>query len=117
MMTADSTETEHRAQSTSQSTYLQLSVLALNFVLRDDDDDDDDELQIFRGHSDCLICAREHGCPWDSNTCLTAAREGHLDCLIWARKHGCPWNPVQCRITATHNNRHNILDWMSSIGL
>lgn len=30
------------------------------------------------GWINVLIWAREHGCPWDENTCSAAAREGHL---------------------------------------
>ena len=39
-----------------------------------------------------LQWAREHGCPWDANTCNAAAAGGHLEVLKWAREQGCPWD-------------------------
>jgi len=32
-----------------------------------------------------LRWAREHGCPWDHETCSLAARGGQLKVLQWAR--------------------------------
>ena len=53
-----------------------------------------------RGYVNTLIWAREHGCEWNSDTCMIAAEGGHLDCLIWAREHGCNWNRDTCRSAA-----------------
>jgi hypothetical protein len=39
---------------------------------------------------------RDNGCPWDTNTCLAAARHGHLEVLQWARSNGCPWDRRLC---------------------
>jgi len=38
-----------------------------------------------------LQWARANGCPWDVDTCSSAARGGHLHVLQWARAAGCPW--------------------------
>jgi hypothetical protein len=35
---------------------------------------------------------REKGCPWDEETCSSAAYSGNLEILTWARDNGCPWN-------------------------
>jgi hypothetical protein len=43
-----------------------------------------------------LKWAREHGCPWNSDTCSFAARGGHLTVLRWARKQGCEWDEETC---------------------
>jgi hypothetical protein len=37
-----------------------------------------------------LKWARENECPWDAETCSSAARAGHLDILKWARENECP---------------------------
>ena len=39
-----------------------------------------------------LKWARENGCPWDWETCASAAERGHLEVLKWARENGCPWD-------------------------
>ena len=39
-----------------------------------------------------LMWLRAHGCPWDEETCVYAAREGCLDVLQWAHENGCPWD-------------------------
>lgn len=44
-----------------------------------------------RGYLDCLKCAHEMGCLWDSGTCAGAASGGHLECLRYAHENGCPW--------------------------
>ena len=43
------------------------------------------------GHLECLIYARENGCPWSPYTTSNAARYGHLECLKYAHENGCPW--------------------------
>ena len=45
-----------------------------------------------------LQWSREHGAPWCSLTCCSAASSGHLDVLRWARENGCPWD---IRVPAT----------------
>ena len=42
------------------------------------------------GELEVLKWAREHGCPWDSDTCTYATVFGHTTLLRWAREHGCP---------------------------
>jgi hypothetical protein len=54
------------------------------------------KLNLRRYNLDVLQWAREHDCPWDSNTCLFAASRGHLEVLQWARAHGCPWHKQMC---------------------
>jgi hypothetical protein len=46
------------------------------------------------GHLEVLKWARENGCPWDEQTCSSAATGGHLEVLKWARANGCPWERV-----------------------
>lgn len=36
-----------------------------------------------------MIYAYENGCPWDRDTCSTAAMYGHVDCLKFAHEKGC----------------------------
>jgi hypothetical protein len=43
------------------------------------------------GHLEMLKWARENGCPWDEQTCYSAASGGHIEVLRWARENGCPW--------------------------
>jgi hypothetical protein len=56
------------------------------------------------GHLDCLRYAHEQGCPWDTETCRYAAQGGHLDCLRYAHEHGCPWNTDTCRYAAEYSH-------------
>jgi len=37
-----------------------------------------------------LQWAREHGCPWDSVTCIYAVQNRRIGVLRWAIEHGCP---------------------------
>jgi hypothetical protein len=41
---------------------------------------------------DVLKYAHENGCPWNEETCSSAASNGHLDVLKYAHEHGCPWD-------------------------
>ena len=34
-----------------------------------------------------LAWAKASGCPWNEQTCASAAAGGHLDVLMWAREH------------------------------
>jgi len=42
------------------------------------------------GNLNCLKYAHENGCPWNENTCCSAAENGHLECLKYAHENGCP---------------------------
>jgi len=44
--------------------------------------------------------AREHGCPWDEDTCALAAAGGYLNVLKWMREHHCPWHEDTCHFAA-----------------
>ena len=37
-------------------------------------------------------------------TCRFAVREGNLDCLIWARENGCPWDERICKNAAEYGH-------------
>ena len=41
------------------------------------------------GHLDVLQWLRANGCPWDTNTCIYAAKGGHFELLKWAKANGC----------------------------
>ena len=56
------------------------------------------------GHLACLVCAHEHGCPWDEETCGTAAMKGNLACLQYAHEHGCAWDSDTCSIAAQYGH-------------
>ena len=60
------------------------------------------------GHLEVLRWAREHHCPWNSETCLFAATFGHLEVLQWAREHHCPWDWETC---AAHADNLEVLRW------
>ena len=47
-----------------------------------------------------LQWARANGCPWDEDTCASAAKRGHLEVLKWARENGCPWDENTRRLAA-----------------
>ncbi len=38
---------------------------------------------------ECLTILHENNCPWDENTCESAAT--NLDCLMYLHENGCPW--------------------------
>ena len=48
-----------------------------------------------------LKWAREHGCPWDEETCGYAVMRGHFEVLKWARENGCPWDEETCRYASS----------------
>ena len=52
------------------------------------------------GHIECLKYAHEKGCPWDEKTCWSAAYYGHLECLTYAHENGCPWDEKTCSCAA-----------------
>ena len=67
------------------------------------------------GHLEVLRWARKNGCPWDENTCAYAALNGHLKVLRWAREYGCPWNEDSCSFAA-ENGHLDVLQWASENG-
>ena len=62
------------------------------------------------GHLRVLQWAREHNCPWDSNTCCHAARAGQL-VLHSARENDCPWDWWACTYAAM-DGQLEVLQWM-----
>lgn len=42
------------------------------------------------GSLECLIYAREHGCPWNADVCDVALANGHEACVLYALQHDCP---------------------------
>ena len=59
--------------------------------------------------SRCLRYAHENGCPWDEETCTSAAAGGHLGCLKFA-ENGCPWDELTCSL-ATRNGHLECLKY------
>ena len=59
-----------------------------------------------------LQWAHENGCPWDENTCVSAAKKGNLDILKWARLAGAPWNRRAVKISAESYGHQHILYWL-----
>ena len=57
-----------------------------------------------------LKWARQHGCPWNENTCSDAARGGHLGVLQWARQNGCPWSE-ETASAAAYAGHLAVLQW------
>jgi hypothetical protein len=51
-----------------------------------------------------LKWARENECPWDKETCKSAAEKGNLEMLQWAYEHGCPWEEGTCSAAASCGN-------------
>ena len=56
------------------------------------------------GHIECLKYAHENGCPWDDWTCLSSAKNNHLECLKYAHKNGCPWDNWVCYWAAKYGH-------------
>ena len=54
-------------------------------------------------------------CPWDADTCTSAAEGGHLERLQWLRANGCPWNKWTC-INATKGGHDAIVQWAKANG-
>jgi hypothetical protein len=67
------------------------------------------------GHLEVLRWARENGCPWNSNTCSSAANGGHFEILKWARENGCPWGSSTCAY-AVKGGHFEILKWARQNG-
>jgi hypothetical protein len=62
-----------------------------------------------------VVLGMTNGCPWDSYTCSTAARNGHLEVLKWTRANGCPWDDATSA-AAAQNGHFEILHWARSNG-
>ena len=58
---------------------------------------------------------REQGCPWNTLTCLAAARGGDLATLQWAREHGCDWHERTCAVAAKRGHLE-LLQWAAASG-
>ena len=55
------------------------------------------------GHLECLQYLRENDCPWNSDTCSSAASGGYLNIFEWALENGRP-----CKIDI-HSTSPNLL--------
>ena len=51
-----------------------------------------------------LKYCRVNGCPWNEETCKTAAEYGHFDIFQWAHENGCPWHEATCEFAAKHGH-------------
>ncbi len=49
-------------------------------------------------------------CPWDADTCTSAAEGGHLERLQRLRANGCPWNKWTCAYAA-QGGHLEVLQW------
>ena len=63
-----------------------------------------------KGQLEVLKWLRANGCPWDEQTCASAAQAGHLEVLQWARANGCPWDKYTCS-EAAENGHLEVLQW------
>jgi len=68
-----------------------------------------------RGKIESLTSLRANGCPWDEDTCYSAAHAGHLEVLQWAHRNGCPWDHWTCNVAAMYG-RLEVLQWASQNG-
>ena len=71
-----------------------------------------------RGHLEVLRWAREHGCPWESDSCIQAARVGHLEVLQWMRENDATdevWNENRVRANAAGPRRQEVLTWLDEL--
>jgi hypothetical protein len=67
------------------------------------------------GHLEVLRWAREHHCPWTSNTCMHATRAGQLEVLQWVRENdaaGEVWIERLVRRHADGPRRQEVLMWL-----
>ena len=63
-----------------------------------------------------LQWAREHACPWDSDTCHAAAFHGHVEVLRWAWTHGCPVGWVHVGYCAAQGGHLEVLQVARELG-
>jgi hypothetical protein len=59
----------------------------------------------------------ENECPWDEESCITAAKCDSADMLRWLREHGCPCNIVQAADAAACMNRVAVLEYLQQDGV
>ena len=58
-----------------------------------------------------LKWARKNGCPWNEDTCNSAARSGHLAVLQRVYDNGCPMNSNLMCINAEYSGYLAVLKW------
>jgi hypothetical protein len=44
-----------------------------------------------------LKWVRDQGCPWDKETCRSAAYQGKLKVLKYLHDNGCSWDEMACQ--------------------
>ena len=54
------------------------------------------------GRAETMLAAVEHGCPWSEYTTASAAWNGHTETMLAAVEHGCPWS-VHTAASAARN--------------
>eukprot|EP00873_Tetraselmis_striata_P039719 jgi/Tetstr1/459983/TSEL_005307.t1 len=74
-------------------------------------DEDTCETAAWGGHLHVLQWARSMGCLWDERTCSGASGGGHLGVLQWARANGCPWEERTCARAAGGGHLSNGCPW------
>jgi hypothetical protein len=70
------------------------------------------------GHLAVLRWAREHDCPWNTNSCVGAARAGQLEVLRWVRENdanGEVWNENTVRAQAAGLRKQEVLTWLDEL--
>ena len=62
-----------------------------------------------------LKWVKENKCPWNEESCATAAENGNLKMLKWLRENGCDWNHKVCE-AAIDNCNIEMLNWAMQNG-
>jgi hypothetical protein len=60
---------------------------------------------------DVLKWAREYDCPWNEETCESAALVGNLEVLKWAVERGCVWDANECARLAAEVGHWEVAHW------
>ena len=68
------------------------------------------KLSEFVGSVERLAWAKANRCPWEAQTCATAAKFGDLEVLQWAQEHGCLWEARTCD-NAAWKGKLAMLQW------
>jgi len=68
------------------------------------------------GHLERLQRLRANGCPWNKWTCAYAARGGHLEVLQWAHANVCPWASSMTCAYAARGGHLEVLQWAQANG-
>ena len=63
------------------------------------------------GNLDVLKWAREYDCPWNEETCESAALVGNLQILKWAVERGCVWDANECARLAYEVGHVEVVQW------